>query len=52
MIKFWDLGTAFQTLSNLILITAYSLAVLIWIWFFRMPQEDEFPPALERTTHA
>jgi len=48
MIKFWELGKGFRALSDLISITAYSLAVLIWIWFFRVRQEDEPLPALER----
>ncbi len=47
MMKFADLGAGFRNLSDLISITAYSLAVLIWIWFFRVPLEDEPLPALE-----
>jgi hypothetical protein len=48
MIKFWELGKGFRALSDLISIAAYSLGVLIWIWFFRVPQEDVPLPALER----
>jgi hypothetical protein len=48
MIKFWDVGTGFRSLRDLISIAAYSLAVLIWIWFFRVRQEDEPLPTLER----
>jgi hypothetical protein len=45
MIKFSDFGTRFRFLFNLTSLVAYSLAVLIWIWFFRAPQEEE--PSLD-----
>jgi Na+-transporting methylmalonyl-CoA/oxaloacetate decarboxylase beta subunit len=40
-IKFSDFGTRFRFLFNLSSLVAYSLAVLIWIWFFRAPQKEE-----------
>ncbi|MGD0570565.1 MAG: hypothetical protein ABSA78_19350 [Candidatus Sulfotelmatobacter sp.] len=43
MIKFSDFGTRFRFLFNLISLVAYSVAVLVWIWFFRVPQEEESP---------
>jgi hypothetical protein len=42
-IKFSDFGTRFKFLWNVSLIVAYSVAVLVWIWFFRVPQEEESP---------
>jgi hypothetical protein len=39
--KFYDFGTRFRSLFNLASLVAYSLAVLIWIWFFRAPQEPD-----------
>ena len=39
--KFYDFGTRFRFLFNLTSLVAYSLAVLIWIWFFRVPQEPD-----------
>ena len=39
--KFYDFGTRFRFLFNLASLVAYSLAVLIWIWFFRAPQEPD-----------
>jgi hypothetical protein len=47
-IRFADLGTTFKFWWNVTSVGAYSLAVLIWIWFFRVPQEDETLPTLER----
>jgi hypothetical protein len=41
--KFSDSGTRFKLLWGWTSIVAYSLAVLIWIWFFRVPQEEESP---------
>jgi hypothetical protein len=40
-LKFYDFGTRFRFLFNLTSLVAYSLAVLIWIWFFRAPQEPD-----------
>jgi hypothetical protein len=42
-IKFSDFGTRFRFLFNLSSLVAYSVAVMIWIWFFRVPQEEEPP---------
>jgi hypothetical protein len=40
-IKFSDFGTRFTFLWRVSSLVAYSLAVLIWIWFFRVPQKEE-----------
>lgn len=49
--KFSDFGTSFTFLWGLTLIVAYSLAVLIWIWFFSAPQKpDPELPALTPET--
>jgi len=40
-LKFYDFGTRFRFLFSLTSLVAYSLAVLIWIWFFRAPQEPD-----------
>ena len=40
-IKFSDFGTRFKFWWDVGPLVAYSLAVLIWIWFFRVPQEEE-----------
>jgi Na+-transporting methylmalonyl-CoA/oxaloacetate decarboxylase beta subunit len=42
-IKFSDFGTGFKFWWDMSSIVAYSLAVLIWIWFFRAPQSEEPP---------
>jgi hypothetical protein len=42
-IKFSDFGTRFRFLFNLSSVVAYSVAVLIWIWFFRVPQKEDPP---------
>lgn len=39
--KFYDFGTRFRFLFNLTSFVAYSLAVLIWIWFFSVPQKPD-----------
>jgi hypothetical protein len=41
--KFSDFGTGFKFLRDVISLVAYSLAVLIWIWFFSVPQKVESP---------
>jgi hypothetical protein len=41
--KFSDFGTRFTFLWGWTLLVAYSIAVLIWIWFFSAPQEPETP---------
>jgi|SRR5579863_4758253 len=48
MMKFADLGMRFKFWWDVISVGAYSIGVLIWIWFFRVPQEDVPLPALER----
>ena len=40
-IKFSDFGTRFKFLWGVTSLVAYSLAVLIWIWFFSVPQKIE-----------
>jgi hypothetical protein len=40
-IKFSDFGTRFKFSWDVTSVVAYSLAVLIWIWFFRVPREEE-----------
>ncbi|MFZ1007158.1 MAG: hypothetical protein WAN65_09990 [Candidatus Sulfotelmatobacter sp.] len=49
-IKFADLGTTFKFWWNVISIGAYSIGVLIWIWFFRVPQEDVPLPTLQQVS--
>jgi hypothetical protein len=41
--KLSDFGTRFMFLWNLVSLVAYSLAVLIWIWFFSVPEKNEAP---------
>lgn len=41
--KFSDFGTRFIFLWSVTSLVAYSLAVLIWIWFFSVPQKVETP---------
>lgn len=41
--KFSDFGTRFKLFWGWSLLVAYSLAVLIWIWFFSAPQKPETP---------
>jgi hypothetical protein len=41
--KLSDFGTTFMFLFNAVSLVAYSLAVLIWIWFFSVPQKTESP---------
>jgi hypothetical protein len=38
-IKFSDFGTTFKLLWGWTSLVAYSVAVLIWIWFFSVPQK-------------
>ena len=40
-LKFYDFGTRFRFLANLTSLVAYSFAVLIWIWFFSVPQKPD-----------
>jgi hypothetical protein len=41
--KFSDFGTRFKFLWGWTSLVAYSVAVLIWIWFFSVPQKAETP---------
>src|ERR1700733_1753517 len=41
--KFSDFGTRFKVLWSVTSVVAYSVAVLIWIWFFSVPQKAETP---------
>lgn len=41
--KFSDFGTRFTFLWGVTSIVAYSVAVLIWIWFFSVPQKAQTP---------
>jgi hypothetical protein len=41
--KFSDFGTRFIFLWGVTSLVAYSLAVLIWIWFFSVPQKAQTP---------
>jgi hypothetical protein len=41
--KFSDFGTRFKFLWGVTSLVAYSVAVLIWIWFFSSPQKAETP---------
>jgi|SRR5712671_1368192 len=43
--KFSDFGTRFKLLWGWTSLVAYSVAVLIWIWFFSVPQKLETPIA-------
>lgn len=42
-VKFSDFGTRFKFLWGITSVVAYSVAVLIWIWFFSVPQKMEIP---------
>jgi hypothetical protein len=42
-VKFSDFGTRFKFLWGITSLVAYSVAVLIWIWFFSVPQKTETP---------
>lgn len=41
--KVLDFGTNFKFLWGVSLVVSYSIAVLIWIWFFYVPPETEIP---------
>jgi hypothetical protein len=41
--KYSDFGTRFKFLWDLTSLVAYSVAVLIWIWFFSVPQKAKTP---------
>ena len=42
-IKFSDFGTGFDLFWAATSLVAYSCAVLIWIWFFSVPEKNETP---------
>jgi hypothetical protein len=42
-VKLSDFGTRFKLLWGWTSLVAYSFAVLIWIWFFSVPQKIEIP---------
>jgi len=42
-VEYSDFGTRFKLLWAITQIVAYSLAVLIWIWFFSVPQKSQTP---------
>jgi len=42
-LKLSDFGTRFKNLWDVTSLVAYSVAVLIWIWFFSVPQKLETP---------
>jgi hypothetical protein len=42
-IKYSDFGTRFKFWWDVLPLVAYSVAVLIWIWFFRVPQKEDPP---------
>jgi hypothetical protein len=42
-IKFSDFGTRFKMLWGWVSLVAYSAAVVIWIWFFSVPQKVSSP---------
>jgi hypothetical protein len=45
--KFYEFGTRFKYLWGLASIIAYSIAVLIWLWYFSVPAKTE-PPRAEQ----
>jgi hypothetical protein len=45
--KFYEFGTKFKFLWGLVSIIAYSIAVLIWLWYFVVPVKTE-PPRAEQ----
>ena len=50
--KFSDFGTRFKLLWGWTSLVAYSVAVLIWIWFFSVPQTIENPiPDMSAPSH-
>ena len=45
--KFYEFGTKFKFLWGLVSIITYSMAVLIWLWYFSIPVKAE-PPRAEQ----
>ncbi|MFZ0772816.1 MAG: hypothetical protein WCA49_10300 [Candidatus Sulfotelmatobacter sp.] len=46
--RFLDLGTRFRSAFSVTSLTSYSVAMLIWIWFFARPQPEKRLPLLPR----
>jgi hypothetical protein len=51
-LKLSEFGTRFKFLWGVASLVAYSLAVLIWIWFFSFPQKEEPAPNPEQVAFA
>jgi hypothetical protein len=51
-LKFSEFGTTFKFFWGVASLVAYSLAVLIWIWFFSVPQKEEPAPNPEQVAFA
>lgn len=45
--RFYEIGTKFKYLWGAVSVIAYSIAVLIWLWYFSLPIEIE-PPRAEQ----
>ena len=45
--KFYEFGTKFKFLWGLVSVITYSIAVLIWLWYFSVPVKAETPRAEE-----
>ena len=43
--KFYEFGTKFKFLWGLVSVITYSMAVLIWLWYFSVPVKTEPPRA-------
>lgn len=43
--KFYEFGTRFKFLWGLVSVITYSIAVLIWLWYFSVPLRTEVPRA-------
>jgi hypothetical protein len=45
--KFYEFGTNFKFLWGLVSVITYSIAVMIWLWYFSVPAKTE-PPRAEQ----
>ncbi len=45
--EFYEFGTRFKFLWGLVSVITYSMAVLIWLWYFSVPEKAELPRAEE-----
>jgi hypothetical protein len=43
--KFYEFGTRFKFMWGLVSVITYSMAVLIWLWYFSVPSKTEAPRA-------